>query len=50
MSDYRVMRIDDAYQIQQRVGKDTWEKIGEFDDINAAKKMVRELREGNLCA
>lgn len=49
MSEYRVMHTSSAYQIQERVGKDTWETVGEFDDIEAAKKMVRELRKGTLC-
>ena len=43
MSDYRVMHIEGAYQIQRKYyGK--WETIGEFDDINSAKKMVNDLR------
>ena len=49
MSEYRVMHINKTYQIQERVGKETWETVGEFDDIEAAKKMVRELRKGTLC-
>lgn len=47
MSEYRVMHIDEAYQIQERDGH-TWHTIGEFDDIEAAKKMVRDLRNGEL--
>ena len=49
MSEYRVMHLDDAYQIQIKVGKDTWEKVGEFDDVEAARKMVRDLRKGSIC-
>lgn len=45
MSEYRVMHIEGAYQIQRKYyGK--WETIGEFDDINSAKKMVKDLRGG----
>lgn len=48
MSEYRVMHIDGTYQIQkQYYGK--WEVIGEFDDIETAKKMVGDLRKGGLC-
>lgn len=49
MSDYRVMHISNAYQIQERVGKDEWATVGEFDDVEAARKMVKELRKGTLC-
>lgn len=43
MSEYRVMHINGAYQIQKKYyGK--WETIGEFDDVESAKKMVRDLR------
>lgn len=45
MSEYRVMQVGNAYQIQkQRYGK--WETVGEFDNIESAKKMVRSLRKG----
>lgn len=44
MPDYRVMNGGDSYLIQQRVGKATWETIGEFDNIESARKMVRDLR------
>ena len=47
MSEYRVMHINNAYQIQEKAGKG-WETIGEFDDINAAKRMVGELRNGGI--
>lgn len=46
MPEYRVMHIGMAYQIQQKNRKG-WETVGEFDDINSAKMMVRELRGGN---
>lgn len=49
MSEYRVMHIQNAYQIQEKVGKNTWERVGEFDDIETARKMVRDLRKGSLC-
>ena len=43
MSEYRVMHLDGAYQIQRKYyGK--WETIGEFDDIDNAREMVRDLR------
>lgn len=38
-----------AYQIQRKYyGK--WETIGEFDDVEAAKKMVKDLRGGEVDA
>jgi hypothetical protein len=41
------MRADNVYQIQKKMyGK--WEFVGEFEDINAAKKMVRDLRKGEI--
>lgn len=43
------MHIGDAFQIQERVGKDTWETIGELDDLEAAREMVQDLRQGRLC-
>lgn len=43
MGEYRVMREGATYLIQQKEGND-WETLGEFDNINSAKKMVRELR------
>lgn len=43
MSEYRVMHIGEAFQIQEKTGR-SWQTIGEFDDVNSAKKMVRELR------
>ena len=43
MGEYRVMNLNGAYQIQQKTRKG-WEDIGEFDNINSAKMMVRELR------
>ena len=47
MSEYRVMHVGDSYQIQkQYYGK--WETIGEFDDVETAKKMVKDFREGGL--
>ena len=49
MSEYRVMHISNAYQIQEKVGPDSWQMIGEFDDVEAARKMVKELRKGTLC-
>lgn len=45
MGEYRVMRLGEVYEIQQKSGKG-WESVGEFDNINSAKKMVRELRGG----
>lgn len=48
MSEYRVMHLDNAYQIQQKhYGK--WEKIGEFDDLKNAKKFLAELKKGTIC-
>lgn len=47
MGEYRVMHIGEAYQIQEKEGKD-WVCVGEFDDVNAAKKMVRDLRGGKI--
>ena len=49
MREYRVMHLGDAYEIQQKMGKETWEKIGEFDDVEAARKMVQDLRKGSIC-
>jgi hypothetical protein len=47
MSEYRVMQVGDAYQIQKKMyGK--WEFVGEYDNLNAAKKMVRDLRKGDI--
>ena len=47
MSEYRVMQVGDAYQIQKQMyGK--WELVGEYDNLNAAKKMVRDLRKGEI--
>lgn len=43
MNEYRVMKVEGAFVIQQKEGKQ-WEDIGEFDDIEAAKKMVHGLR------
>jgi len=43
MGEYRVMNLNGAYQIQQKTRKG-WEDVGEFDNINSAKMMVRELR------
>lgn len=48
MSDYRVMHLDGTYQIQERTGED-WKTVDEFDELEVAKKMVRELRKGTLC-
>lgn len=47
--EYRVMHTGDAFQIQERTGKETWETVGEFDDLEAARKMVNDLRSGSLC-
>lgn len=45
MSEYRVMHVSGAYQIQKQLyGK--WETVGEFDNIESAKKMVQALRKG----
>lgn len=44
MGEYRVMHLSDAYEIQEKIGG-LWQVIGEFDDIESAKKMVRDLRE-----
>lgn len=50
MVEYRVMKTDSpigTYQVQKKYyGK--WEVVGYFDNIDGAKKMVSELREGNL--
>lgn len=43
------MHISNVYQIQEKVGPDSWAFIGEFDDVEAARKMVSELRKGTLC-
>jgi len=45
MPEYRVMHLGGAYQIQQKTRKG-WETVGEYDNINSAKRMVRELRGG----
>ena len=47
MGEYRVMNLNGAYQIQQKTRKG-WEDVGEFDNIEGAKAMVRELRGGGL--
>jgi hypothetical protein len=47
MGEYRVMHIGESYQIQEKEGKD-WVMVGEFDDVNAAKRMVRDLRGGKI--
>lgn len=49
MSEYRVMHINNSYQIQERVGKEAWSVVGEFDDLEAARKMVKDLRNGTIC-
>lgn len=41
--EYRVMKLDDSFQIQQQNG-DKWETVGEFDNLDSAKEMVRDLR------
>ena len=47
MSEYRVMRTNSAYQIQKKMyGK--WEFIGEFENLEAAKKMLKDLRNGGI--
>jgi hypothetical protein len=46
MPEYRVMHLNEAYQIQQKTRKG-WEEIGEFDNLNSAKMMLRELKGGN---
>ena len=47
MSEFRVMNVNGVYQIQKQMyGK--WEYVGEFEDLEAAKKMVRDLRKGDL--
>ena len=47
MSEFRVMRAGDIYQVQKKYyGK--WEVVGEFDEIEPARKMVNELRKGTL--
>lgn len=47
MSEYRVMRVNNAYQIQKKMyGK--WESVGEFEELEAAKKMVTSLRKGDI--
>lgn len=43
MSEFRVMKGEDAFLIQQNDG-DGWETIGEMDDIEKARHMVRDLR------
>ncbi len=43
MNEYRVMKVNNSFMIQQKEGGE-WEDIGEFDDIKKAKKMVRGLR------
>ena len=47
MGEYRVMHIGEAYQIQEKEGKD-WITVGEFDDIKAAKRMIKDLRGGSI--
>lgn len=47
MSEYRVMRVGEAYQIQkEHYGK--WETVGEYENLEAARKMVRDLRKGEI--
>lgn len=47
MSEYRVMHINGVYQIQKQMyGK--WEYVGEFEELEAAKKMVTSLRKGDI--
>jgi hypothetical protein len=46
MPEYRVMHLNGAYQIQQKTRKG-WEEIGEFENLNSAKMMLRELKGGN---
>lgn len=41
--EYRVMKLGDSFQIQQQNG-DKWETVGEFDNLDSAKEMVRDLR------
>ena len=37
------MRVNDAYQIQKKYyGK--WEYVGEFENLEAAKTMLRDLK------
>lgn len=47
MSEYRVMRVEGAYQIQKKMyGK--WEFVGEFENLEAAKRMLKDLRNGGI--
>lgn len=40
-----MMHFDRKYLIQEQVpGTKAWDVLGEFDNIEAARKMVRELR------
>lgn len=41
--EYRVMKLGNSFQIQQQDG-DKWETVGEFDNLDSAKEMVRDLR------
>jgi hypothetical protein len=41
------MHIGECYQIQKKhYGK--WETVGEFDDVESARKMVNDFRKGGL--
>ena len=48
MPEYRVMDNAGTYLIQERVGKKTWENVGEASDIKTAKMLLRSFREGEL--
>lgn len=43
MSEFRVMATTDGYQIQQR-DRTAWYTVGEFEDLDKAKEMLRDLR------
>jgi hypothetical protein len=44
-TEYRVMEEGKAYLIQERDNENTeWVTVGEFDNINDARSMVRDLR------
>lgn len=46
--EYRVISSNEIYLIQQSDNGDDWYTVGTFDNLDSAKKMVTELRNGTL--
>lgn len=44
---YRTMKRNGAYQIEEKVGKNTWEVKHECPTVDAAKKILRIIKEQN---